>query len=184
MGCSSTSVFRSCSTRPGPSATCIEGWVADAFSLAVHRFDLDNDIPWVDFDKARRKDDVMHDHLRRFTGSQGVLFVGRAQVRTKLFRTEKRRDANVDSYPVDNADHRAGRPFLLLLLRRRFRRILREVLLLFPASGWGEASLDVEQHELRVEQVEFPGGEHRRPVLGDVLPFHRTRRLGNEALAH
>jgi hypothetical protein len=27
------------------------------------------------------------------------LFVGRAQEKTKLFRTEKRRDANGDSYP-------------------------------------------------------------------------------------
>ena len=41
----------------------------------------------------------MHEHLRRFTGSQGVLFVGRAQEKTKLFRTEKRRDADGDSYP-------------------------------------------------------------------------------------
>ncbi|MGO9506890.1 MAG: hypothetical protein ACLPXZ_05930 [Mycobacterium sp.] len=28
-----------------------------------------------------------------------MLFVGRAQEKTKLFRTEKRRDANGDSYP-------------------------------------------------------------------------------------
>jgi hypothetical protein len=28
-----------------------------------------------------------------------VLFVGRAQEKTKLFRTEKRRDANGDCYP-------------------------------------------------------------------------------------
>jgi len=37
--------------------------------------------------------------LARFTGTEGVLFVGRAQEKTKLFRTEKRRDANGDSYP-------------------------------------------------------------------------------------
>ena len=41
----------------------------------------------------------MHEHLARFTGTEGVLFVGRAQEKTKLFRTEKRRDANGDSYP-------------------------------------------------------------------------------------
>ena len=73
--------------------------ITDAFSLAVHRFARDNGIPWVDFVKGQRKDDVMHEHLRRFTGSQGVLFVGRAQEKTKLFGTEKRRDANGDSYP-------------------------------------------------------------------------------------
>jgi hypothetical protein len=38
-------------------------------------------------------------HLQRFTGSEGVLFVGRAQKNTKLFRTERRRDAHGDCYP-------------------------------------------------------------------------------------
>jgi hypothetical protein len=55
-------------------------------------------VPWVDFVKGQRKDDVMHEHLDRFTGAEGVLFVGRAQEKTTLFRTEKRRDANGDSY--------------------------------------------------------------------------------------
>ncbi len=41
----------------------------------------------------------MHEHVARFTATEGVLFVGRAQEKTKLFRTEKRRDANGDSYP-------------------------------------------------------------------------------------
>ena len=40
----------------------------------------------------------MHEHVARFR-HEGVLFVGRAQEKTKLFRTEKRRDANGDSYP-------------------------------------------------------------------------------------
>jgi hypothetical protein len=53
----------------------------------------------VDFAKGQRKDDIAHEHLAGFTGSEGVLFVGRAQEKTKLFRTEKRRDANGDPYP-------------------------------------------------------------------------------------
>ena len=73
--------------------------ITEAFDKAVHRFARDNAIAWVDFVKGQRKDDVAHEHLRRFTGSEGVLFVGRAQEKTKLFRTEKRRDANGDSYP-------------------------------------------------------------------------------------
>ena len=73
--------------------------ITDAFSAAVHRFARDHGVPWVDFVKGQRKDDVMHEHLDRFTGREGVLFVGRAQEKTTLFRTEKRRDANGDSYP-------------------------------------------------------------------------------------
>jgi hypothetical protein len=72
--------------------------ITDAFSLAVHRFARDNDIPWVDIVKGQRKDDVMHVHLGRFTGSQVVLFVGRAQKNEAVPHRETPR-ANGDSYP-------------------------------------------------------------------------------------
>jgi hypothetical protein len=73
--------------------------ITDAFSTAVHRFALVNGVAWVDFAKGQRKDDVMHEHLAEFTGTEGVLFIGRAQEKTTVFRTEKRRDAHGDSYP-------------------------------------------------------------------------------------
>ncbi|MGB9302415.1 MAG: hypothetical protein WCB92_01670 [Mycobacterium sp.] len=73
--------------------------ITDAFDKAVHRFARDHGLAWVDFVKGQRKDDIAHEHLARFTGTEGVLFVGRAQEKTKLFRTEKRRDAHGDSYP-------------------------------------------------------------------------------------
>jgi hypothetical protein len=53
----------------------------------------------VDFAKGQRKDDVMHEHLARFTSNEGVLFIGRAQEKTGVFRTERRRDTQGDSYP-------------------------------------------------------------------------------------
>lgn len=70
--------------------------ITDAFSAAVHRFARDNGVAWVDFAKGQRKDDVMHEHLKRCGALEGVLFIGRAQEKTKLFRTEKRRDAHGD----------------------------------------------------------------------------------------
>jgi hypothetical protein len=73
--------------------------ISDRFSAAVHRFARDNCVPWVDFARGQRKDDVMHEHLGRFTGSQGVVFIGRAQEKTTVFRTEKRRDTAGVSYP-------------------------------------------------------------------------------------
>jgi len=73
--------------------------ITDAFGSAVHRFARDHGVPWVDFAKGQRKDDVMHEHLARFIAAEGVVLVGRAQEKTPLFRTEKRRDAHGDSYP-------------------------------------------------------------------------------------
>jgi len=81
------------------ASTAPLGRVTDAFSAAMRRFARDHVVPWVDFVKGRRKDDVMHEHLARFDRQEGVLFIGRAQEKTSLFRTERRRDTNGDSYP-------------------------------------------------------------------------------------
>src|ERR1700687_3094922 len=68
--------------------------ITDAFSTAVHRFARATGVPWVAFSKGQRKYDLAHEYLSGFSGAEGVLFVGRAQEKTNLFRTEKRRDGN------------------------------------------------------------------------------------------
>ena len=73
--------------------------ISDRFSAAVHRFALDQRVPWVNFVMGQRKDDVMHEHLAGFTGSQGLVFIGRAQEKTAVFRTEKRRNSQGLSCP-------------------------------------------------------------------------------------
>ena len=73
--------------------------ISDAFSKAMRRFARDQGVPWIDFVKGQRKDDLMHQHLAAFKGTEGVLFIGRAQEKTFLFRTEKRRDAEGNAYP-------------------------------------------------------------------------------------
>jgi len=49
-------------------------------------------VPLIAFEKGQRKDDVMAAHLARFTAPEGVLFVGKAQEKATVFRTEKRRN--------------------------------------------------------------------------------------------
>ena len=44
--------------------------VSDRFTRAVHRFAVDHGVPWVDFTKGQRKDDVMHEHLAGFTAAR------------------------------------------------------------------------------------------------------------------
>lgn len=74
--------------------------ISKAFVAAIHRFVQAEDLPLIEFAKGQRKDDVAHEHLARFTGTEGVLFVGRAQEKTKVFRTEKRRNPETGaSYP-------------------------------------------------------------------------------------
>ncbi len=81
------------------ASTAPLGRISDAFTASIRRFARDQDVPWVDFTKGQRKDDVMHEHLARSGGEEGVLFIGRAQEKNSVFRTEKRRTPDGRAYP-------------------------------------------------------------------------------------
>ena len=73
--------------------------VSDAFTAAIRRFACDHQVPVVDFTRGQRKDDVMQERLAAFTAGEGVVFIGRAQEKNKVFRTERRRDREGKTYP-------------------------------------------------------------------------------------
>jgi hypothetical protein len=53
------------------ASTAPLGKITDAFTAAMRRFARDQQVPWVDFSRGQRKDDVMHEHLARFTAEEG-----------------------------------------------------------------------------------------------------------------
>ncbi|HLA88797.1 MAG TPA: hypothetical protein VJL28_00005 [Gemmatimonadaceae bacterium] len=67
--------------------------MSERFVEAIKRFVETEEIDLVTFEKGQRKDDVAQQYLARFNGQEGVLFVGKAQEKASVFRTEKRRDA-------------------------------------------------------------------------------------------
>ena len=77
--------------------------ISKAFVGALHRYCQDHQVPLVDFVRGQRKDDLAHEYLAEFEaagGTEGVLFIGRAQEKTRVFRTEKRRNPITGaSYP-------------------------------------------------------------------------------------
>jgi hypothetical protein len=73
--------------------------MTDAFVTGIGRFAATHGIPITHFAKGQRKDDIMHAYLADFTATEGVLFIGRAQEKVQVFRTEKRRDRDGLSYP-------------------------------------------------------------------------------------
>jgi hypothetical protein len=87
--------------RPIASTAVIAPMSRD-FTARLRSFADAHDIPRLDFARGQRKDDVMHEHLARFEAAgrtEGVLFIGRAQEKNTVFRTEKRRAADGSSYP-------------------------------------------------------------------------------------
>jgi hypothetical protein len=64
--------------------------ISKGFVAAIHRFIGDEHVDLVHFAKGQRKDDVAHQYLAGHDGSEGILFVGRGQEKSTVFRTEKR----------------------------------------------------------------------------------------------
>src|SRR2546426_8131549 len=73
--------------------------MSERFVDALERFVETQGIDLVTFQKGQRKDDVAKEYLATFEGDEGVLFVGKAQEKASVFRTEKRRDAAGNTYP-------------------------------------------------------------------------------------
>jgi hypothetical protein len=56
--------------------------ISKGFVTDIHRFIADHGVDLVEFRPGRRKDDVAHEYLAGVEGTEGVLFVGRAQEKT------------------------------------------------------------------------------------------------------
>ena len=82
--------FREHRGQPLPSAALMSP-ISRTFVATLERFVVQHEIPLVQFRKGQRKDTVMAEHLGKFHKQEGVVFVGKAQEKTPVFRTEKRR---------------------------------------------------------------------------------------------
>jgi hypothetical protein len=91
--------FRKHRGYPLPSGALMSP-MTRSFVARLEEFVARQRIPLVRFSPGQRKDAVMAEHLRRFNDKEGVLFVGKAQEKTAVFRTERRRSPNTGKpYP-------------------------------------------------------------------------------------
>jgi hypothetical protein len=81
------------------ASSSLMGVMTKAFLHQVDKFVEEHDIPVVPFRAGQRKDDVAADYRARFTGTEGVLFLGKAQEKVTIFRTEKRTAPDGRKYP-------------------------------------------------------------------------------------
>ncbi len=61
--------------------------MSEAFVRRIHAFAKAQRVSLVAFEKGQRKDEVAAEHLARFRGEEGVLFIGRAQEKSSVIRT-------------------------------------------------------------------------------------------------
>ena len=63
-----------------------------AFVAAMDDFIKAENLPVVQFRKGQRKDDIAAEYRKKFADEEGILFVGKAQEKTAVLRTTKRRN--------------------------------------------------------------------------------------------
>jgi hypothetical protein len=63
-----------------------------AFVTSIERFAKQQKVPLITFTKGQRKEDVAATYLAQAGGRDGVLFIGKAQERATVVRTERRYD--------------------------------------------------------------------------------------------
>src|SRR5882724_463991 len=83
--------FREHRGQPLPSAALMSP-MTRRFVAKLEDFVARHGIALVQFRPGQRKDAVMAEHLRQFGRDEGIVFVGKAQENTPVFRTERRRN--------------------------------------------------------------------------------------------
>ena len=74
--------------------------MSKSFIAAVGGFVKQEQIPLITFTKGQDKDVITQEYRARFSGTEGIVVVGKAQEKTPVFRTEKRRNPETgQTYP-------------------------------------------------------------------------------------
>jgi len=70
------------------------------FVASIESFAKAQRIPVITFQKGQRKDDIAKSYRAKFTKEEGVIFIGKAQEKASVFRTEKRyHEQSGQTYP-------------------------------------------------------------------------------------
>jgi hypothetical protein len=66
--------------------------ISKTFVAALEQYAKRERVPIIQFRKGERKDDIAAEQRNKFTRREGVVFIGKAQEKTQVFRTERRRN--------------------------------------------------------------------------------------------
>ena len=121
------------------------------FVDAIERFVTTEGLDLVTFEKGQRKDDVAQEYLASFEGDEGVLFVGKAQEKASVFRTEKRHDAR-GVYPWIIRSTAMVNHYYVYLVDRDFGPLFIKFCSYFPYA----AKLCLNGHEWPPENLTQP----------------------------
>jgi hypothetical protein len=110
--------------------------MTDAFVRSIQQFAKTEGIDIVSFKKRQRKDDVAKEYLETFPHEEGVLFIGKAQEKTRVVRTEKRRNPQTGQvYPWLVKSTAMVNHYYFYILDRDFGPLFIKLGSYFPYTG-------------------------------------------------
>jgi len=128
--------------------------MTQAFVEALEDFARSEKLDVVTFEKKQRKDDVAAEYRARFRGEEGLLFVGKAQEKASVFRTERRRNPQTGaSYAWLYRSTAMVNQYYIYALDRDFGPFFLKFCSYFPYN----AKLCINGHEYAKRQLERRG---------------------------
>src|SRR5712671_6966046 len=122
------------------------------FVAKLEKFVAQHQIPLVQFHKGQRKDDVMKQHLRQFQKEEGILFVGKAQEKSPVFRTERRRSPKTGQpYPWIVRSTAMVNHYYIYALDRDFGPFFLKFCSYFPFNG--KLCLNGHEYAKRLQKI-------------------------------
>lgn len=128
--------------------------ISKAFVKALEDFAKREKVPVVQFRKGERKDDIAAAHRKKFAKAEGVVFIGKAQEKTRVFRTERRRNEQTGAtYPWLVCSTAMVNQFYVYCVDRDFGPFFLKFSSYFPYT----AKLCINGHEYAKQQLTAKG---------------------------
>src|SRR6202140_376038 len=128
--------------------------ISKAFIGTMERFAKEQKIPVVTFRKGERKDDIAAAYRKRWGREEGVVLIGKAQEKTPVFRTERRRNEKTGgTYPWLVRSTAMVNHFYVYIVDRDFGPFFLKFCTYFPYN----AKLCLNGHEYVKRQLDQKG---------------------------
>jgi hypothetical protein len=128
--------------------------ISKAFVAALEKYAQREKIPVIWFRKGQRKDDIAAEQRQRFDKAEGVVSIGKAQEKTPVFRTERRRNEKTGvSYPWLVRSTAMVNHFYIYCVGRDFGPFFLKFSTYFPYN----AKLCLNGHEYAKQQLAHKG---------------------------
>jgi hypothetical protein len=124
--------------------------ISKAFVAGLEQYARGEQVPVIQFRKGERKDDIAAEQRKKFSKPEGVVFIGKAQEKSSVFRTERRRNEKTGgTYPWLVRSTAMVNQFYVYCVDRDFGPFFLKFSSYFPYT----AKLCINGHEYAKQQL-------------------------------